>query len=294
MNIELPPYLIQRDPESHKGDYGHALLIAGSYGTLGAAILAARACLRAGVGLLTIHIPSAAVTILQTAVPEAMLSIDTNPQHFSTLPPHLERYDAIAIGPGLGTHPDTYKAMRQLLSCHESLIIDADGLNLLASNQGELLPCLPAHCILTPHAREFERLYSHSITPPKDLFPTIENRHQACIDFAHKHQCILLHKAHRTLIVNADGSQHINTTGNPGMATAGSGDVLTGILLGLLSQKKAYQKHHPQLFNDNSEFHVAITGAYLHGKSADIAIQKQTSYSLIATDIIENLKYITN
>ncbi len=294
--IVLPSFLVGRDPNSHKGHFGHALLIAGSYGKMGAAVLAARSCLRSGVGLLTVHVPRCGVDILQTAVPEAMLSIDDNDACWSVLPDHLERYDAIAIGPGLGLHDCTYRVMEQLLMImqrHDKrMVIDADGLNLLASHQGALMQFLPQMTILTPHAREFDRLYSRSVDPPSDLFSSWGIRFNACFALAKQLQCVVVHKAHRSLIVEPSGNYSNNTTGNAGMATAGSGDVLTGIILSLLSQVVAQGSHGVSEKSLPPPFQIARIAAFLHGKTAELAAQKQGECTLIASDLVENLRFI--
>ena len=155
------PFLASRDPESYKGDYGHALLVAGSYGKMGAAVLAARACLRAGAGLLTVHTPRCGVEILQTAVPEAMISIDDGERCFSSLSAQLERYDAIAVGPGIGTCDATQKALLELLQrrpAGSGLVLDADALNILAQHPESLH--LASGAIITPHKMEYKRLFS--------------------------------------------------------------------------------------------------------------------------------------
>lgn len=295
-DIVLPSFLVSRDPNSHKGHFGHALLIAGSYGKMGAAVLAARACLRSGVGLLTVHVPRSGVGIMQTAVPEAMLSIDDNEECWSMLPNQLSRYDAIAIGPGLGTQECTYRAMEQILMImqrHEKrMVIDADGLNLLASHEGALMQYLPYLTILTPHAREFDRLYVRSLNPPSDLFSSWGLRFNACFGLSKQLGCVVMHKAHRSLIVDPSGIYANNTTGNAGMATAGSGDVLTGIILSLLTQTVAQEAHGVSKKTLPTPFQVARIGAFLHGKTAEFATQKQGECTLIASDLVENLRFV--
>lgn len=259
--LSLPDCLNHRRPETHKGDYGHALLIAGSLGKMGAALLAAKACLRAGAGLLTVHVPRCGADILQTAFPEAMLSVDPSVSHASTLPDGFDRFSAVAIGPGLGTHADTALLLQQVLThCTVPLILDADALNLVARHQ--LHHLLSPDTIITPHAKEYERLFGES--DPSAM--------------AQRHSIVIVKKSHRTQIYAPTGEHHTNTTGNPGMATAGSGDVLTGILLGLAAQRLP-------------PYQTAIIGTYIHGKSGDLAVQKQSQASLIASDIIENIKF---
>ncbi len=251
----------------HKGVFGHALLIAGSYGKMGAAVLAAKAGLRSGVGLLTTHIPKSGYSIMQTAVPEAMLSIDWSDIIFT----HLEEYDAytaIGIGPGLGQKNNTKKGIRELLentSC--PLVIDADGLNNISAEK-DMLQLLPSNTILTPHPKEFERLAGKS----KNSYEQLEMARS----FARKYHVIIVLKGAYTRVINPEGDVWINSTGNPGMATAGSGDVLTGMLLSLLGQ--GYKP-----------FDAAITGVYLHGLAGDLALEETSQEALIAGDIVENI-----
>ncbi|MBN2807102.1 MAG: NAD(P)H-hydrate dehydratase [Prolixibacteraceae bacterium] len=252
---------------SHKGTYGHALLIAGSYGKMGAAVLASKACLRSGVGLLTTHVPHSAYPIIQTAVPEAMVCIDESDLMFTSVP-HLEQYSAIGIGPAIGTKVNSQRALQSLLSSvSQAMVLDADALNILGEHR-EWLEHLPEYSILTPHPKEFERLTRQASGG--------YDRLQLAIDFASKYKIVLIVKGAHTMIVAPDGQVWFNTTGNPGMATAGSGDVLTGILLGLLAQG------YPPL-------DAARIGVFGHGLSGDLAVNLQGMEALIASDIIENL-----
>jgi NAD(P)H-hydrate epimerase len=252
---------------SHKGTYGHALLVAGSYGKMGAAVLSARASLRSGLGLLTTHIPKSGVNILQTAVPESMLSIDENEQYFSQLP-KLDNYNVIGIGPGLGTDKQSQNSLKLLIQEFKSpMVIDADALNILSENK-TWLSFLPKGSILTPHPKEFERLAGKS----SNSFERVQKQ----IDFAIKYQVYVVLKGASTSIATPDGKLFFNSTGNPGMATAGSGDVLTGIILGLLSQ------HY-------SPLHASILGVHLHGLSGDLAAKKKGFDSLIAGDLVDYL-----
>lgn len=279
---EWPDFIHNRPDECSKTDFGHALLIAGSYGKMGAAILAAKACLRSGVGLLTVHVPRLGVAIMQTAVPEAMVSIDESDDHWthSFTPTELKKYDALAIGPGIGTK--SASTLRNLFDTAEGkpLVVDADGLNMLA-RMGDKLSLMKQHTqsaplVLTPHAREFERLFG-SFTTPEELIDV--QRRISCSTGA-----IIVRKAHQTHTSSPDGCIYLNTTGNSGMATAGSGDVLTGIILAEITQNKDNQYDAAKC--------VAL-GVWIHGKSADFAIQKQSKCSLIASDIVKNLQYVT-
>lgn len=276
--LVLPAYLADRPADSHKGYYGHALLVAGSFGKMGAAVLAARACLRSGVGLLTVHVPRCGVDIMQTAVPEAMLEVDSDEECFAHAPQSLDRYDAIAVGPGLGTSSAAEAAMEELLRSRQGqpLVIDADGLNLLARHP-EWRP-LVRGSMLTPHAAEFARLFGPAVGEERDRL------HR---DMALAMECDILLKGHHSRVALRSGEVYVNTTGNAGMATAGSGDVLTGIVLGLCAQRQGFEKHGL----DAGGLSELPTAVYIHGKSADLAVRKQSKASLVASDIVENLKY---
>lgn len=277
-----PDFLNNRPAESHKGTFGHALLVAGSYGKMGAAILAAKSCLRTGVGLLTVHVPQKGVDIMQTAVPEAMVSIDQHPCRWSHnfARSELERYDAIAIGPGLGL--ECAEPLRCLLAEAQGkpLVIDADGLNMLATfnDKKALLRSLGSHApvVLTPHAREFERLFGRQDSDARRI--------EAQRAWSRTMACAIVYKGHRTQTTGVQGEMYINTTGNPGMATAGSGDVLTGVILAILAQNKEYQYNAAM---------CASLGVWLHGKSGDLAIQNQSQCSLTAGDIVNFLSKAT-
>ena len=262
-----------RNQETTKHDYGHALLVAGAHGRMGCAILAARAALRSGCGLLTVHLPQRCVDPMQTAFPEAMVDIDAHPTLFSTVPAHLERYNAIAVGPGIGTDPTTSEALFKLLThgplstTHCPLILDADALNILAKElKTSRLQDLEG-CILTPHAGEYQRLFGDA--DPREI--------------ARRYRCILVKKAHNTLVFSPDGKVYENHTGNAGMATAGSGDVLTGILLGMLSSNHLHA----------STYDIVCKAVEIHGKIGDLALEKQSESSLIASDLIENLRLVS-
>ncbi len=254
-----------RKKYAHKGSFGHALLIAGSYGKIGAAVLAAKACLRAGVGLLTVQLPRCGYDILQTSLPEAMVSPDWH-WMVNTTVPDLKPYSAIGVGPGLGKDSFTLIMLKELLKSVESpMVIDADALNLIGENP-ELLNLIPQNSILTPHPKEFQRLLGK--TWENDFQKMEELRH-----FSQKHNVIVCLKGAHTAIALPDGSVHFNSTGNPGMATGGSGDVLTGIITALLAQ-------------GISPIESAIFGVYQHGLAGDRAAQKCTQPALIASDII--------
>ncbi len=259
--------LKRRSRFDHKGTYGHALIIAGSLGKIGAAVLSARAAVRAGLGLLTVHIPRCGNVILQTSVPEAMASLDRS-EDVLTSPPAIDRYSTIGIGPGLGKASDTAKALKSILhNFKKPMVIDADALNILAENR-ELLSLIPEGSILTPHPKEFERLAGTW----EDDFQRLGKLRE----LASRLKCVVVLKGAFTSITDCGGTVYFNVTGNPGMATGGTGDVLTGILTGLLAQ------HYTSL-------DAALLGTYLHGLSGDLAILEKGMNSLIASDIIDFL-----
>lgn len=252
---------------SHKGTFGHALLVAGSKGKMGAAILAARASLRSGVGLLTVHVPACGNEIMHVSVPEAMVS-DDGAELAVTKIPVSDAIKAVGIGPGIGTARETTNALKELLSiCSVPLVLDADALNILSENR-ELLPLLPKNTILTPHPKELERLVGKSLSAFERL--------RLAVDFAKKYQVYVILKGAHTAMLLPDGQCWFNSTGNPGMATAGSGDVLTGILLGLVTQGYTSKE-------------ACLLGVYLHGLSGDLALENGSEESLVAGDLIENL-----
>jgi NAD(P)H-hydrate epimerase len=255
-----------RSTFDHKGTYGHALLIAGGYGKMGAAILAARACLRAGLGLLTVHVPECGYSILQTAVPEAMAETDSDAFIFSKAP-DVSRYDTLGIGPGLGLSERTVKAFAQTLeNFQKPVVLDADALNILGANR-HLLHLVPPGSILTPHPREFQRLTDTW----KDDFERLEMQRQLATSL----KAVVVLKGAHTSVATED-AVYFNSTGNPGMATGGTGDVLTGILTGLLAQ-------------NYSPAEAAITGVFLHGLAGDLAAAELGMDSLNAGDLVKYL-----
>lgn len=254
-----------RAKESHKGDFGHALIIAGGKGKIGSAVLATRACLRSGVGLLTTHIPACGESVLQSAIPEAMISVDSNDKLFSDNIGNFH-FKTIAFGPGLGTAISTQKAIHHLLKVEKiPMVIDADGLNCISLNK-EWFNLIPENSILTPHPGEFERLVGS--------WETLEQRTELQLEFAKRLKSFVIVKGGPTYIASPDGSVYINTTGNPGMAKGGSGDALTGMITAFLSQ-------------NYSALDAAILGVYIHGLAGDVAAQKTTEYGLLASDLIE-------
>lgn len=278
--MQYPDFLINRKEDSSKIDYGHALLVAGAYGKMGCTILSAKACMRMGAGLITVHVPQKGVDVLQVAFPEAMVSIDQHSEHFSSLPQNLAKYNAIGIGPGVGTHEDSFLAMQRLLSAIDKelpMVIDADGLNILSRHKSELVTLLPHHVILTPHEREFDRLFGENL-------PDNATRLEKLPLLASELNVTIILKGHRTAICSPEGSIVFSTNGNAGMATAGSGDVLTGILLGLISQNTMVSSDLRKSMQE-----IALLGTQIHGKSGDLAAKNKAKYAIIASDIVENI-----
>ncbi len=264
---DIQPFIQKRSKFGHKGTYGHALLIAGSFGKMGAAVLASKACLRSGVGLLTAQIPHLGYPIIQTAVPEAMASVDQHEYTFTEFP-DLSQFSAIGAGPGIGQKSNTKKALCELLEKSQvPLVIDADALNILAENL-TWLEKIPENSILTPHPGEFKRLVGESA----NSYENIQNQ----LEFSKRHKVIVVLKGAFTSISTPLGKLYFNSTGNPGMATAGSGDVLTGIILGLLTQGIQPEK-------------AAVAGVFIHGLAGDLAAQEKSQHSIIAGDIIKFL-----
>lgn len=257
----------ERKRFSHKGTFGHGLLIAGSYGMAGASIMASKACLRSGIGVLTVHVPISNRDILQITVPEAIVHTDIHERYFAD-PIDSDRYQALAIGPGIGLEEDTALAlMEQLNGCHIPIVLDADALNILSSHRN-WLSRIPKRCILTPHPKELERLVGKCLDTYEVLRKTKE--------LAAYLQAYIVIKGKWSTIVTPKGDFYINPTGNPGMATAGSGDVLTGILLSLLAQGYTQEE-------------AVKIGVYTHGLAGDIAADDKGEIGMTATDIIENL-----
>lgn len=264
---DVKPLLKYRSKFSHKGSFGHALLISGTYGKMGAAVIAAKACLRSGAGLLTVHVPAKGIEIMQSSIPEAMASADINPNFITELP-ILDKISAIGIGPGIGTNNETEAVIKKLLNYSAApIVFDADAINILANNK-TWLSFLPADSVITPHVKEFDRLTeSHT----NDFDRLITARH-----FSIKHNCILILKGTYTLIAMPDGNCFFNSTGNAGLAKGGSGDTLTGILTGLIA--RGY-----------TPAQASILGVFLHGYAADLCLKKINIESLLATDVINKL-----
>ncbi len=253
-----------RSKFAHKGTYGHAALLCGSNGMMGAAVLSSLACLRSGVGKLTAYIPKCGYTVLQTAVPEAMCMVAGEDYLLSA--PGIEKMNAVGIGPGIGMHPSHKKLIAEVFkNVNSPIVIDADALNIIAENK-ELLKAIPAYSILTPHPKEFERLFGKT----ENDFERLE----LCKQKSQEHNIHIVLKGHNSLISTPDGKQFFNSTGNSGMATGGSGDVLTGIITGLLAQ-------------GYNQIESCLLGVYLHGLAGDIEAAESSQEALIAGDIIK-------
>ncbi len=265
--VMIKQLLKKRHPFSHKGMYGHALLIAGSKGKGGAALIAAKACLRSGAGLLTVHSTTNITQALLTYLPEAMSESDPNTDCVSEI--HKpEKYDAIAFGPGIGTGEESAAVLKKILHTYAGrLVVDADGLNILSENK-TWLEFLPPDTILTPHPGEFERL-THKHNNDLDRLKTLQH-------FSQKHRCIVILKGAFSAIAMPDGNVFFNSSGNPGLAKGGSGDALTGIILGLLS--RGYNA--PQ---------ASMIATFVHGMAADLCVKKNSMESLLISDVIEML-----
>lgn len=256
-----------RKPFAHKGILGHAALVVGSYGKMGAAVLAARACMRSGVGLVTCVIPSCGYHILQSTVPEAMVLTTPDTEVMQTLPSLPAKVSALGIGPGIGTHPATLAMLLHALSANAlPLVLDADALNLLAEAKQSLQFTTPV--ILTPHIGEFERLFGASA----HHFERVEKARS----MARQCGCVIVLKGRHTAVCLSDGYVWFNSTGNAGMATAGSGDVLTGLLTGLLAEGYGTED-------------AAKLGVYLHGAAGDAAAAALSQEAMLAGDIIAHL-----
>ena len=247
---------------SHKGTYGHAALICGSYGMMGAAVLSARACLRTGVGKLTCFIPKSGYTILQTTVPEAICLVSG--EGYIASADDINKFDAVCIGPGIGLYSTNAAVLKEVFQVSlKPILIDADALNIIAQKK-ELFTKVPPLSIITPHPKEFERLFGKA----EDDFDML----QLALKKSKEHNIYIVLKGHFTFISTPEGKGYFNGTGNAGMATAGSGDVLSGIITALLAQ--AY-----------TPLQACLLGVYLHGLAGDMAAEKLSQEAMIAGDI---------
>lgn len=270
MSSEKIPYLTKeivtglikpRISDSYKGTYGHALLIAGNKGRMGAAVLAARACLRTGTGLLTVNVPEEERSILQTAIPEAMLIFRDYKLN------ELDKYAAIGIGPAIGMNFISIEILTDILQqFKKSILLDADALTIL-SQRKEFWDLLPKGLVITPHVKEFDRLFGESNNKAERIDKAVE--------LSTKYPWVIVLKDNETLIAE-NGEAWLSNTGNAGLAKGGSGDILSGMITALLAQ-------------GYSSFIAAKIGVYLHGVAADIAIKEQSLESLLASDVVEKI-----
>lgn len=261
--------LHERVKFSHKGTYGHAWIAAGSYGKVGAAILGSRAALRAGCGLVTTYVPRCAYQIVQTALPEAMVTTDEHEHHISNMP-HPEFAHALAAGPGLGTHEATGHALLNWLKLvgNTPLVLDADALNIIAGTGDDFV--YPANCIITPHVKEFERLAG--------VCSTAWERISKQREYAQKNNIVVVLKGAHTSVALPDGRVFFNSSGNPALATAGAGDVLTGVMVSLLAQGYSAED-------------AAVVGVYWHGASADMLVSEE-HITLLASEVADALPVV--
>lgn len=255
-----------RSPFAHKGNFGHALLLAGSFGKMGAAVLSVNGCLRTGAGLTTTCIPGCGYIILQSVCPEAMVITDPDFHKLTTMPGDLDKYQVIGIGPGIGTDEKTASVILEILNNYTGkMVIDADALNIISKNTS-VLKSTRAKIILTPHPKEFARLFGESANDFERI--------SLCKKAAAEYGVVIILKGRYSVIATPGGMLHINPTGNSGMAKGGSGDVLTGIVTALMAQ--GYE----------SEF-SAILGCYLHGLAGDLAAEKYGQESMLASDLTD-------
>lgn len=263
---EILPRFTPIDKRTHKGIQGHALIVGGSYGKIGSVCLSAKACLKSGAGLVTAYVPKCGYDIVQISVPEVMVATDDYLDHIIAVN-YVLKPNAIGIGIGMGQHPDTQHAFFNFIKMNQfALVVDADGLNMLSKNK-EWLDILPKNTILTPHSKELERLIG--------TWDSEYNKLKKVKDFSKEHHVIVVVKGAPTLIVDGELIFE-NTTGNQGLATAGSGDVLTGIITSFLAQN-----YRP--------IDAALLGVYLHGLSADLAVPELGHHSFTASDCIDYL-----
>lgn len=264
----IKPIIKERRKFDHKGSNGRGLIIAGSYGKIGAAVLCSKAALRSGIGLLTVNIPACGYDILQISAPEAMTLSDRDEKMITHIPEDINSFDCVGLGPGLGQSEKTVYALSRFFNKYNKpVVLDADALNIISGHR-ELLEVLPENSILTPHPGEFKRLVGEW----QDDFEKLEKQK----GLSKKYKIIIVLKGAFTSVSNPEGELFFNSTGNPGMATGGSGDVLTGILTGLMARKYTPQS-------------VAVLGVYLHGLAGDLAADALGRESLKASDIIDFL-----
>lgn len=276
--MRLPVPLLRRNPDVYKNQFGHVGVIAGSRGMLGAAALTSLAAMRAGAGLVTVAVPQSLNTAVQKKITNVVMTLPLKGtaeetlafSAFAQIEKMFDKFDVLAIGPGLSRHPGTQRFVRKVVTTSpKPLVIDADALNALAGHL-DILRKTGTLKILTPHPGEMSRLLGVSREHIE------QNRRRAAAAFARKYSCVLLLKGHRTVVAATGKRVYVNKTGNAGMATAGSGDVLTGMLAALVGQGL-------------SGFEAARFGAWWHGKAGDLAARKKTRPAMIASDIIDEM-----
>ncbi|MDR2685121.1 MAG: NAD(P)H-hydrate dehydratase [Prevotellaceae bacterium] len=266
----IQPLLLERKKDAYKNSFGHTLLVCGSKGMAGAAVLATQAALRSGCGLVTTHIVDNERFILQTKCPSAMVSCDKG-EYFSEIPQNLEKFSSIGIGCGLGQNPQTQKTFLELLKkIKKPMVIDADGLNILSQNIN-FQKFIPKNSILTPHLGELQRLVGN--------WQNEKAMRQKVELFVQKYSVIMVVKGARTQIFTPENEAFINTTGNAGMAKGGSGDVLTGLLSGLLARG-----YEPKI--------SAIIGVFFHGLAGDRAAEIFGQESMNSSDLLNFIKIV--
>jgi NAD(P)H-hydrate epimerase len=248
----------KRDVFSHKGTFGHVCLIGGSYGKMGAMVLSAHACMKSGAGLITVVVPECGYDILQTILPEAMVRVSKSEFYLEEFDTGKTDYDAVGVGPGMGTEKATADALKSLIqNANVPLVMDADALNILAENK-TWLHFLPAGSILTPHPGEFQRLVGK--------WDSAHEMIELQKEFTFKFQCIVVLKGAYTSITTPGGNLFFNSTGNPGLAKGGSGDTLTGIITSVCAQ-------------GFSTLEAALSGVCLHGLAAELALEENNEYA---------------
>lgn len=273
--MQLPSQLLRRSPDSHKGNFGHIFMLAGSARFSGAAVLCAKAAMRSGAGLVTLGIPKSLNSAIIKIKPNEVMTLPLPETKdgalalsgYRKISDFIKNIDVLVIGPGLSQNKSTQDLARKVISrVNKKTVIDADGLNALAGH----LKLLPPAGILTPHPAEMARLLGISTKKVQN------KRVEVAGEFAKKHKVVLVLKGHKSVVADYRGNLYINNTGNPGMATAGSGDVLSGIIAAFLGQGL-------------DEFTAAKFGVYIHGLAGDLAVKEKTQISLIASDIIDKI-----
>ncbi|MBP3738152.1 MAG: NAD(P)H-hydrate dehydratase [Muribaculaceae bacterium] len=264
---DVQQVLKRPDKFCNKYDNGAVLMVAGSYGMMGAAVLAARGAMRSGAGIVTVHTPLCGYEILQSSIPEVIVEPDSDRLITKSIPMN-HQYSVVALGPGMGTNPETVDAIDQFIKTfRRPCLLDADALNCIAMRQ-QLIRLIPHGSVLTPHASEFDRLFG--------VHQSDEERLKKAIDVSKLYEITIVLKGHYTMTVRPDGKVYINSSGNAGMATAGSGDVLTGVIASLIAQ-------------GNAPDWSVVAGVYLHGVAGDIAAREHGTWGVMASDIADNM-----